>query len=353
MAMSGGIDSSVAAILLMEQGYELVGATFRTFDSISTACMEREKGCCNVDSIFEAKQMAKNLGFEHHVLDLRQEFKETVIANFIDEYLHGRTPNPCVICNSVIKWGRMIEVANQLNCDYIATGHYARISFENSRYFLKKGIDTRKDQTYFLWSLTQENLARTLFPLGSLTKTEVRKIAAEHGYDKLSHKSESQEICFVTNNDYRSFLVDNVPNYAENYPQGDYVDTSGKPLGKHKGFPNYTIGQRKGLGIALGEPMFVVAIKPDTNQVVLGKKAELQADFLTATKINLMKYGNLPNNLEATVRIRYRNNGIPATIVEDNGKLLISFLSPADSITPGQSVVIYENDDVVGGGIIE
>ena len=197
MAMSGGIDSTVAAMLLQEQGYELVGVTYRTFDNISRGCMEKEKGCCSVDSLFEARRMAQDLGFEHHILDIRQDFKDTVITNFIDEYLHGRTPNPCVICNSTIKWGKLIQTADELGCQYIATGHYARIGYEEGQYFLRKGADISKDQTYFLWTLTQENLARTIFPLGELTKPEVRKIAFDHGYEKLSKKGESQEICFI------------------------------------------------------------------------------------------------------------------------------------------------------------
>ncbi|MFR7822541.1 MAG: MnmA/TRMU family protein [Odoribacter splanchnicus] len=186
MAMSGGIDSTVAAMLLLEQGYELVGVTYRTFDNISRGCMEKEKGCCSVDSLFEAKRMAQELGFEHHILDIRQEFKDTVITNFIGEYLQGRTPNPCVICNSTIKWGKLIETANEMRCDYIATGHYARIGHQDGRWYLRKGADLSKDQTYFLWTLTQENLSRTLFPLGELTKPEVRQIAFDHGYEKLS-----------------------------------------------------------------------------------------------------------------------------------------------------------------------
>lgn len=262
IAMSGGIDSTVAAMLLQEQGYDLVGVTYRTFDSISKGCMEKEKGCCSVDSLFEAKRMAQDLGFEHHILDIRQEFKDTVITNFIDEYLRGRTPNPCVVCNSTIKWGKIIETADELGCQYVSTGHYARIGHQNGRWYLRKGADESKDQTYFLWTLTQENLARTIFPLGELTKPEVRRIALEHGYEKLSQKVESQEICFIPENDYRAFLAEHVENYTEKYGPGDFTDTQGNKLGTHKGYPNYTIGQRKGLGIALGQPMFVVAIHP-------------------------------------------------------------------------------------------
>ncbi|WP_298614356.1 tRNA 2-thiouridine(34) synthase MnmA [uncultured Odoribacter sp.] len=352
MAMSGGIDSTVAAMLLLEQGYELVGITYRTFDNISRGCMEKEKGCCSVDSLFEAKRMAEKLGFEHHILDIREQFKNTVIRNFIDEYLQGRTPNPCVLCNSTIKWGKLLETAEEYNCTYIATGHYARIGKENDRYFLRKGIDETKDQTYFLWKLTQENLARTLFPLGELTKPQVRRIALEQGYEKLSQKSESQEICFIPDNDYRNFLANQVENFSGNYGPGLFVDTSGKVLGEHKGFPNYTIGQRKGLGIALGHPMFVVAINALENKVVLGTKEELKGKIFYVKGINLMKYSSVPAGLIVSVKIRYRNAGGLAAIFPENEQFRIVFQEATDSITPGQSAVFYEGNDVVGGGII-
>ncbi|GHV60857.1 tRNA-specific 2-thiouridylase MnmA [Bacteroidia bacterium] len=357
MAMSGGIDSSVSALLLLEQGYELVGVTYRTFDNISHGCMEKEKGCCSVDSLFEAKRMAEQLGFPHHIIDLREEFKQQVISNFIDEYLQGRTPNPCVICNSTIKWGRLIETAAEMGCDYIATGHYARIGQTSGqaggRYFLKKGIDVTKDQTYFLWMLTQENLAKTLFPLGELTKNQVRHIALEHGYEKLSQKGESQEICFIPDNDYRKFLADNVEHYADKIHKGFFVDTAGKILGEHNGYPNYTIGQRKGLGIALGVPAFVIAIDPKENKVVLGSKEELEGHSCQVSNLNLMKYSHIPEGLIADVKIRYRNAGTAAMLTQTSNRARIEFLSPCDSITPGQSAVFYEGDDVVGGGVIE
>lgn len=351
--MSGGIDSTVAAMLLLEQGYELVGVTYRTFDNISRGCMEKEKGCCSVDSLFEAKRMAQKLGFEHHILDIRQEFKKTVIANFIDEYLHGRTPNPCVICNSTIKWGKLIETANELGCDYIATGHYAQIGHQNDRWYLRKGADLSKDQTYFLWTLTQENLSRTIFPLGELTKPQVRQIAFEHGYEKLSQKGESQEICFIPDNDYRTFLAEQVEDYAKKYGPGYFIDTTGKKLGQHKGFPSYTIGQRKGLGIALGQPMFVIAIHPEDNTVVLGTKDELQGNTFYAKNINLMKYTQLPEGLQVCAKIRYRNAGGKAFLYPEDDRIRVVFDEPMDSITPGQSAVFYENEDLVAGGYIE
>lgn len=354
MAMSGGIDSTVSAILLKEAGYELVGVTFRTFDSISQACLEKEKGCCSIDSIMEAKQMANKLGFEHHILDIRQEFHDSVICNFIDEYLHGRTPNPCVICNSYVKWGLLLNKADELGCQYIATGHYARIKNENGRYFLQKGLDAAKDQSYFLWTLTQDNLARTIFPLGILTKSEVRKIALDHGFEKLSKKGESQEICFIPDNDYRSFLSANVDNYKERFGEGNFVDCNGKILGKHQGFPNYTIGQRKGLGIALGEPAYVVRIDPERNEVVLSiNKNDLKGQEFYIDNVNLMKYDAIQDGMEVMARIRYRSHGGKATLYNEGNRIRAVFHEPIDSITPGQSAVLFDDDScVIGGGVI-
>lgn len=350
--MSGGIDSSVAAILLREQGYDLIGVTFRTFDAISQACMEKEKGCCSVDSIFEAKNLAEKLGFEHHILDIRQEFREHVIQTFIDEYLQGRTPNPCVLCNSYVKWGLLLAKADALGCDFIATGHYARIENTNGRYFLRQGADLSKDQTYFLWTLTQENLSRTLFPLGALTKTEVRKIALNHGYEKLSKKKESQEICFVPDNDYRRFLKENVADIDKIHVPGNFTDTSGKILGRHCGLYNYTIGQRRGLGIALGEPVYVVALNIENNSVVLGDKNELKGRELRAEALNMMKYASVADGMRVMARIRYRSQGGAAALYNESGGIRVVFDEPVESITAGQSVVLYEGEDVVGGGII-
>ena len=298
MAMSGGIDSGVSAMLLQEQGYELVGVTFRTFDSITESCMAREKGCCSVDSIFEAKHLAEKLGFEHHVLDARDTFRKTVIQNFINEYLQCRTPNPCVLCNPVVKWGMLLDVADELGCDFLATGHYARIGEQDGRMFLRKGRDVQKDQTYFLWKLTPEHLRRTIFPLGDLTKDEVRAIAAGHGFVKLSQKKESEEICFVPDNNYRNFLHENVPDLAERMPPGLFVSPEGKMLGQHGGLYNYTIGQRRGLGIALGAPAYVVALDAEHNRVVVGNKEDLLSGSLVVHDLNLAKYADFPDGMQ-------------------------------------------------------
>ena len=353
MAMSGGIDSTVAAMLLLKEGYELVGLTFRSYDSISQACFEKEKGCCNINSILEAKYMSEKLGFEHHILDIRKEFRDTIISNFIEEYLHGRTPNPCVLCNSHIKWGYLLDFADEHDCKWIATGHYARIKKENKRYFLQKGIDSNKDQSYFLWTLTQENLSRTLFPLEWKTKQEVRNIARTNGYKKLSEKKESQEICFVPNNDYREFLKENVENFIEKNVPGDVLDISGNIVGKHKGIAYYTIGQRKGLHISFGIPKYICAIDAVHNTITIGDKEDLLSKKLSILNFNLQKYASLPHSFNGEIKIRYSDIGHQACIKQHDNQLEAYFTDAVVSVTPGQSAVIYENEDLVGGGFIQ
>lgn len=350
MAMSGGIDSSVAAILLMGKGYDLIGVTFTAFDALNEdGC----KACGNSNAINDAKKLADTLGFEHHVLDVRKEFNEIVISNFKEEYLNGRTPNPCALCNFTIKWGLLLEFADKLGCKYIATGHYAKVICENDRFFLRKGADKQKDQTYFLWRLSQEHLSRTIFPLGDLTKDEVREIASKNGFRTLSQKKESQEICFIPDDDYRKFLQENVDDIELYEKKGNFVDVSGKILGEHSGLYKYTIGQRRGLGIALGSPVYVVKLDKENNEVVLGTKEELFASKLFASEINLMKYDKIMDDSEFQTRVRYRSKSSLARFKNDEkDTLLIEFLEPVESITPGQSVVFYEDDDLVGGGVI-
>lgn len=346
IGMSGGIDSTVAAILLLEQGYELVGATFRTFDSIKDSCIAKEKGCCSVESIMEAQHMAATLGFEHHILDFRDTFREHVIANFVSEYACGRTPNPCVLCNSHIKWGKLMQAAEQYGCDMIATGHYAQIAEHRGHTYLKNAVDTHKDQTYFLWMLTEENLRHTLFPLGGLTKTEVRQIALEHGFEQLSKKAESQEICFVPNNDYRTFLAEQ----GVTVPQGEYIDSRGKVLGMHQGHCHYTIGQRKGLGIALGAPKFVTKIDATNNRITLGDREDLLTTEATIADVRIRDWDWLHESPAVQARIRYKSPAVDATLLAEEH---IHFSTPVWGVTPGQSLVIYKEDLVIGGGIIQ
>lgn len=350
LGMSGGIDSTVSAMLLLEQGYEVVGVTFRTFDSIQESCLAKEKGCCSVESIMEAKHNAERMGFEHHIVDFRDTFRRCVIQNFIDEYMSGHTPNPCVLCNSHIKWGELMRVADEYGCDFIATGHYARIKERDGHTYLATAADIKKDQTYFLWMLTEEQLKRTIFPLGDLTKDQVREIARSHGYEKLATKRESQEICFIPNDDYRAFLRASVPDYEERVRAGEYVDAEGHVLGKHEGFVNYTIGQRKGLGIALGHPAYVTHIDAEKNRITLGTNEDL---FTTELRFKQMRPSTSRDfEISAsplTAKVRYRSQAVPVKTI-DEGRL--EFASPVWGVTPGQSVVLYQDNLVVGGGII-
>ena len=352
--MSGGIDSTVSAMLLLEQGYEVVGCTFRTFDSIKESCLAKEKGCCSVESVMEAKHNAERMGFEHHIVDFRDTFKRCVIQNFIDEYMAGRTPNPCVLCNSTIKWGEMLRLADEMGCDFIATGHYARIAERDGHVYLRTAADERKDQTYFLWMLTEEQLRRTIFPLGDYTKDQIREIARAHGYEKLATKRESQEICFIPNDDYRSFLRANVPDYNERVRAGEYIDKDGKVLGRHEGYANYTIGQRKGLGIALGHPAYITHIDAAANRITLGTNDDMYATELRFRPLNsqqLIANGQQP----IFAKVRYRSKAVELKTPpcrEGNGVGCLHFKEPVWGITPGQSVVLYQDDLVIGGGII-
>jgi len=352
--MSGGIDSTMTAVLLHEEGWEVIGITMKTWDYATSGGSRKETGCCSLDSINDARQVAVHLGFHHFIVDIREEFGDYVIDNFVDEYLAGRTPNPCVLCNTHIKWNSLLRRADQLDCEFIATGHYGIIEQRNGRYYIRRARDRHKDQSYVLWGLSQECLARTRMPLGAFTKAEVRQMAAERGWLELSKKAESYEICFVPDNDYRSFLRRRVPDLEERIGSGDFVDVQGNVLGQHQGYPFYTVGQRKGLGIALGEPMYVTEIRPDTNTVVLGREEDLIRNGMLVGKINLMKYADLPEEgLDAITKIRYRDAGTWSTLTPMGKEVEVRFHANVKGIAPGQSAVFYEGDDVVGGGIIQ
>jgi len=355
VAMSGGIDSTVTALMLHKEGYEVVGITMKTWDYATSGTSGKETGCCNLDSFNDARAAAVEHGFPHFILDIRDEFGGAVIENFVDEYLAGRTPNPCVMCNTHIKWRALLKRADALKCDFIATGHYGNIvKAANGRYTIRKGSDGLKDQSYVLWGLDQELLSRTLMPLGVYKKTEIRQMAFDFGYPELSKKAESYEICFVPDNDYRGFLKRNVDGLEEKVAGGWFVDKSGKKLGQHKGYPFYTIGQRKGLDIALGKPAYVTAIDPDTNLVVLGDEDDLQQQTMLVSKMNMMKYAEINDGMRATIKIRYKDAGSEGTLYnEDNGLIRVVFDQPVKSIAPGQSAVFYEDDEVIAGGIIQ
>ncbi|MGB3183466.1 MAG: tRNA 2-thiouridine(34) synthase MnmA [Cyclobacteriaceae bacterium] len=354
VAMSGGIDSSLAAVLLHEQGYEVVGMTMKTWDYASAGGSKKETGCCSLDSINDARNIAVSLGFPHFILDIRDEFGDFVINHFTDEYLNGRTPNPCVLCNTHIKWDALLRRADKLDCEFIATGHYAQLNqHDNGCYFISKGLDKRKDQSYALWGISQESLSRTIFPLSGLTKDQIYDMAADKGFMELVTKSESYEICFVPDNDYRGFLKRRVPELETQVAGGEFVLEDGTIVGEHEGYPFYTVGQRKGLGIALGYPVYVTEIQKDHNRVVLGTFDELSRNGMYVNNLNMMKYPELGNErLETNTKVRYNDGGSPAVIEQAGDIMKVYFGNGVSAIAPGQAAVFYEGDDVVGGGWI-
>lgn len=353
VAMSGGLDSSVVALMLHNEGYEVIGITMKTWDYATSGGSKRTTGCCSLDDINDARQLAVNCGFPHYILDIRAEFGDFIIDNFVEEYLAGRTPNPCVLCNTHIKWDALLKRADKLGCKYIATGHYAQVRQENGRYVVSKGLDETKDQSYVLWGLSQESLARTIFPLGKYHKSEIRQLALDSGYTELAKKSESYEICFVPDNDYRGFLKRKDPGLEERVKDGNFVNREGKVLGKHEGYPFYTIGQRKGLEIALGHPMYVTEIIPETNTVVLGEKEELEKREMLVKKVNMIKYASLPEGFEALTKIRYKDKGMMSSLTHEGDLLKVEFYNNVSAIAPGQSAVFYEGNDLLGGGFIK
>jgi len=352
VAMSGGIDSSIAAMLLHEQGYEVIGMTMKTWDYATSGGSTKETGCCSLDSINDARNLAVTFGFPHYIIDIRNEFEGPIINNFVEEYMAGRTPNPCILCNTHIKWEALLKRADQLGCKYIATGHYAQIKKTGNRFTILKGIDETKDQSYVLWGLSQDSLKRTILPLGKYRKKEIKEMAIARGFTDLAKKSESYEICFIPDNDYRSFLKRKVIGLEEKVAGGNFVDTQGNILGQHKGYPFYTIGQRKGLVVAVGHPLYVLKIIPETNTVVLGDKSELNKTQMWVKDYIILKYETLPENIEVTTKIRYKDKGTKSTLQLIDGKIKVNFFEHVTAIAPGQSAVFYEDNEVIGGGFI-
>ncbi|MCL4115792.1 UNVERIFIED_CONTAM: hypothetical protein GTU68_066790 [Idotea baltica] len=335
--MSGGIDSTVTAMLMHEAGYEVIGITMKTWDYSSS----------------DARQVSVDMGFHHFIVDIREEFGDYVIDDFVDEYIAGRTPNPCILCNTHIKWSALLKRADAMDCEFIATGHYAKINHSKDRYYISKAIDQHKDQSYVLWGLSQECMARTKFPLAPYTKPEIRQMAADRGYEALALKAESYEICFVPDNDYRGFLKRRVPGLEERVAGGMFVSQTGEIIGSHDGYPFYTIGQRKGLGGGFKTPKFVTEIRPDENVVVLGEVDDLLRNGMIVSDINLQKFTEIPSDFEALTMVRYNDPGSMAQInMLSDGTIKAEFLSNVRGVAPGQSAVFYEGDDVIGGGRI-
>lgn len=349
--MSGGVDSSVAACLLKEQGYDVIGVTMQIWQEEDPEIVEENGGCCGLSAVDDARRVAWSLGIPYYVMNFRKEFKESVMDYFVDEYLHGHTPNPCIACNRHVKWEALLARSMEIGADYIATGHYARVmQLPNGRYTIRNSVTATKDQTYALYNLTQEQLSRTLMPVGAYTKDEIRQIAEDHGL-AVAKKKDSMEICFIPDNDYAGFIdrsVEHVPG------PGNFVDKDGNILGRHKGITHYTVGQRKGLNLAMGRPVFVTEIRPETGEVVIGDSEDVFSDYLICGNVNWMAVDGLHGE-ERTVmaKIRYSHKGAPCVIRElEDGRVECKFETPQRAITPGQAVVFYENDYVFGGGTI-
>lgn len=349
VGMSGGIDSSASCIMLQEQGYEVVGVTMRTWDSPSKFSSPQQD---LPDYIVEAQTLAGRLNIEHHIADERIPFKEIVVKDFIEEYMSGRTPNPCVMCNPLFKFRVLTEWADKLDCAYIATGHYSQLEEREGNIYIIVGEDNKKDQSYFLWKLGQDVLRRCIFPLGKYTKLQVRDYLKEKGFEAKSKEGESMEVCFIEG-DYREFLREQIPGIDSIVGKGMFVNSAGVKLGEHKGYPFYTVGQRKGLEIALGHPAYVLKINPDKNTVMLGDASELTTEYMLIEScqfVNPDKFFEIDN---LSVRIRYRSKPIPCDVRSlSDGRILVHFQEEASAIAPGQSAVFYEGKRVVGGAVI-
>lgn len=351
IAMSGGVDSSVAACLMKEQGYSCIGVTMKLFQNEDTG-ISREHTCCSLDDVEDARSVAYRLHIPYYVFNFSDRFRECVIEKFVRAYENGATPNPCVDCNRYLKFDKLFDRAKELGYDLVVTGHYARTDRDaaSGRYLLKKAIDTAKDQSYFLYTMTQEQLEHTRFPLGALTKPAVRKIAEEHGFIN-ARKHDSQDICFVTNGKY----TDLIQRYTQKiYPMGDLIDCDGNVLGQHRGIIHYTIGQRRGLGVCADRPLYVCAIDPSNDTIVLGPESQLYTQTVIARDINMISVPSLDGPTRLKAKVRYRHPEQWATVVQpDADTLEIKFDVPQRAVTKGQAIVLYDGDVVVGGGTIQ
>lgn len=350
IGMSGGVDSSVAAYLLKEAGYEVIGVTMQIWQKEDDDTASENGGCCGLSAVEDAKRVAGMLGIPHYVMNFRKEFEENVIQYFMREYLAGRTPNPCIACNRYVKWESLLRRSLQIGAEYIATGHYARVEkLENGRYALRRSAASGKDQTYALYSLTQDQLSHTLMPVGDYEKSRVRELAQQLGLC-VAHKPDSMEICFVPDRDYASFIRENS---GAEIPEGNFVTADGTVVGRHRGIPHYTVGQRKGLNLSMGRPVFVTEIRPETNEVVIGDNRELFTDRLICSGLNFMSVPDIDTELAVTAKIRYNHQGAKAVVKRLEKDLAeVIFEVPVRAVTPGQAVVFYDGDYVAGGGTI-
>lgn len=351
VGMSGGVDSSVAAWLLKEQGYDVIGVTMQIWQDEDTEVQEAEGGCCGLSAVDDARRVAMDLGIPYYVMNFKEEFRKNVMDYFVGEYMEGRTPNPCIACNRHVKWESLLRRSMAIGADYIATGHYAQIDrLPGGRYSLKTSVTAAKDQTYALYNLTQEQLSHTLMPVGSYHKEEIRDMAERLGLP-VAHKPDSQEICFIPDHDYASFIEEYT---GRELPPGNFVDLDGNVLGRHRGITHYTVGQRKGLNLSMGRPVFVVEIRPETNEVVIGDNQDVFTNVLRCDKLNWMAVDGLHGkSMDVLAKIRYSHKGSPCTIREiGNDMVECRFHEPVRAVTPGQAVVFYDGDYVAGGGTI-
>ncbi len=348
--MSGGVDSSVAAHLLKKAGYDVIGVTMQIWQDEDHFTQETEGGCCGLSAVDDARRVAQSLDIPYYVMNFKKEFKANVMDYFVNEYLQGRTPNPCIACNRYVKWESLLKRSLDIGADYIATGHYARVlKLENGRFTLRKSATAAKDQTYALYNLTQYQLSHTLMPVGEFTKDEIREIAKDINL-RVANKPDSQEICFIPDNNYAKFVEENT---GEKIMPGNFVNSAGEVIGKHKGITHYTVGQRKGLNLSLGHPAFVLEIRPETNEVVIGSNEEVFSDKLYANNLNFMAIEDLEGSMEVEAKIRYSHKGAKCTIKKvGEDELECIFEEPQRAITPGQAVVFYKDDYIVGGGTI-
>jgi tRNA-specific 2-thiouridylase len=370
VGMSGGVDSSVAAYLLKKQGYDVIGVTMQIWQDEDVNTMEENGGCCGLNAVDDARRVASLLDIPYYVMNFKQEFQENVMNYFVSEYLQARTPNPCIACNRYVKWESLLRKSLGIGASYIATGHYARIKkLNNARFTLQRSVTMAKDQTYALYNLTQSQLSHTLMPVGEYTKDEIRNIAMQEKLP-VANKPDSQEICFIPDNDYAGFiekyLSDNKVDQNNTIPgfppgldfhagltPGNYVNTAGEVIGRHKGLIHYTVGQRKGLGLAMGQPVFVLELRPQSNEVVIGNANEVFSDHLYANRLNFMAIEDLEGEMTVEAKIRYSHKGARCTIQKTaQDEILCNFEKPQRAITPGQAVVFYRDDYVVGGGTI-